>query len=371
MDYRVTLDIYKGPLDLLLYLIQENEVDIYDIPIAKITEQYIHYLELIKMLDPNIAGDFLVMASTLMEIKSRMLLPRPEGVEVEEEEGDPRIDLIRQLMEYKKFKEAAALLAERREEQMDRFGRGAPQRFEEDEEPREARELEEVSIWDLLAAFDRVMRQTLRLRPTTIVDRDVPVKQHIESILRMLRVQGIITFLTIFEACEDRIEAIGALLALLEMVRSKVVAVEQTAEESEITVRLVGEANVPKLLAEVDEHPVSPGEVKAAAEVEEAEVSEEAGQEAPGAASPEPAPARGESASAKPGEEEEQDEEIESIRGIEIHEVELDEEPTDAHSAKEEPADHDAVDGEAAREPEAEAASQEARKEGGVAGAPE
>jgi len=230
MDYRVALDIYKGPLDLLLYLIQENEVDVYDIPVATITDQYMRHLEIIKILDPNIAGEFLVMASTLMEIKSRMLLPKPERVEEEEEEGDPRIELIRQLMEYKKFKEAAAALAERRREQLERFGRGSRQKFEGMDEEEEDLEVSEVSIWDILSAFDRVMRQTLRLKPATIVDRDVPVREHIESILRMLRLEAVITFLAIFRRCEDRIEAIGALLALLEMTRARVISLEQAAK---------------------------------------------------------------------------------------------------------------------------------------------
>jgi len=109
-DYRVHLDVYNGPLDLLLYLIRRDELDIHDIPIARITEQYNHYVELIKSLDPNLAGDFLVLAATLMEIKTRMLLPAvPEGAEDEEEEFgiDPRSELIRQLLEYKKFKDAA------------------------------------------------------------------------------------------------------------------------------------------------------------------------------------------------------------------------------------------------------------------------
>ena len=253
MDYRVALDIYKGPLDLLLYLIRENEVDIYDIPIAAITEQYMQYLELIKMLDPNLAGDFLVMASTLMEIKSRMLLPRPEREEDEADEDDPRIELIRQLMEYKRFKEAAAALAEKREEQLDRFGRGARQSFDEEAPEEESVELSEVSIWDILTAFDRVMRETLRLQPATIRDRDVPVRQHIEQIIEMLRVQNVIRFVQIFERCEDRVEAIGAFLALLEMTRGHIIAIEQGADRGMITIRLVSEEKVERFLREVSE----------------------------------------------------------------------------------------------------------------------
>src|SRR5512137_203398 len=115
-DYRVQLDIYQGPLDLLLYLIRRDEVDIYDIPIARITGQFVQYVELLREIDPNVVGDFLVMAATLMEIKSRMLLPRPPAEEGEEELVDPRLDLVRQLLEYKRFKDAAGRLAEAAEE---------------------------------------------------------------------------------------------------------------------------------------------------------------------------------------------------------------------------------------------------------------
>src|SRR3989338_5700275 len=104
MTYKVKLDVFEGPLDLLLYLIKKEELDIYDIPIAKITDQYLEYLEFMKLLDLNIAGEFLVMAATLMHIKSRMLLP-PDQMEAEEEEKDPRAELVKRLLEYRKFKE--------------------------------------------------------------------------------------------------------------------------------------------------------------------------------------------------------------------------------------------------------------------------
>lgn len=326
MDYRVQLDIYKGPLDLLLYLIQENEVDIYDIPIAIITDQYMRHLEIIRMLDPNLAGEFLVMASTLMEIKSRMLLPLPEREEGEAEEGDPRIELIRQLMEYKKYKEAAAMLAERREEQLERFGRGTRGTLEGFDEEQEELEVSEVTIWDILSAFDRVMRQTLRLQPATIVDRDVPVRRHIEHILRMLRVQGIITFLTIFETCEDRIEAIGKLLALLEMARARVVGLAQTADGGEIRIKLLSEDNVPKLLREVSEKRVGPEEAGQAAE--EREATEEPGElvttEEPEREALSDEPAHTESADVQ----QEVDESLEEIRGVQVHDVQLGDEDT-------------------------------------------
>src|SRR6266446_1801353 len=121
MDYKVELPTFRGPLDLLLFLVKHNEVDLYDIPIAVITEQFLAYLNVLQVIDVEAAGEFLVMAATLMEIKSKLLLPRNE--EDEKEEEDPRLELVKQLIEYKKFKEAAALLDEQAQRQMARLPR--------------------------------------------------------------------------------------------------------------------------------------------------------------------------------------------------------------------------------------------------------
>ena len=137
-DYRVNLDIFAGPLDLLLYLVRKEEVDIYDIPLAKITDQYLQYAEMLKQFDIDLAGDFLVMAATLMEIKSAMLLPRVEPEDMAAEEaGDPRAELIRQLLEYKKFKDAANLLDAAAATQKQRHGRPTSlvEKLEPDAEP--------------------------------------------------------------------------------------------------------------------------------------------------------------------------------------------------------------------------------------------
>ena len=398
MDYRVALDIYRGPLDLLLYLIQENEVEIADIPIAKITEQYLCHLGVIESLDPNVAGEFLVMAATLMEIKSRMLLPRPEKVEGQADDGDPRIELIRQLMEYKRFKEAASLLADRREEHLDRFGRGARQTFGEASDA-DAVDLTEVSIWDILGAFDRIMRETMRSSPTTITNRDVPIRTHIEAILRMLRVQGMVTFRSIFETCEDRLEAIGSLLALLEMTRWRVIGLEQTASHGTILVKLAEEAetNIAKLMNALSAHPDSTaapmeGKSPAPAPAEEvppppAEAAEtgdaplnrhdgtvpESGQSLQGGASPvsepEPVEAPAEEEPAPVEDDEERDEDLDRIRSIEIHDVDLslgetpDQKEDQTH---EEPSDADR----AAQEGEHQPAVEEEPEPGRQGGAP-
>jgi len=155
-DYRVDLDIFAGPLDLLLYLVRKEEVDIYDIPIAKITDQYVRYIELIKSLDIDLAGDFLVMAATLMQIKSAMLLPKAEPEQYQDGDlTDPRTELVRQLLEYKKFKDAANLLNAAASEQRERYPRPGTlvERLKPDAEPE--LDIEQVSVWDLLEAFVR------------------------------------------------------------------------------------------------------------------------------------------------------------------------------------------------------------------------
>src|SRR3989338_1249361 len=157
MTYKVKLDVFEGPLDLLLYLIKKEEIDIYDIPIAKITDEYLEYLELMKLLDLNIAGEFLVMAATLIHIKSKMLLP-PDHLEGEEkEEEDPRAELVRRLIEYKKFKEAAQELSHMESHQKHYFARVAGQPIKFEDTARED-EFFEATLFDLITAFTKVLK---------------------------------------------------------------------------------------------------------------------------------------------------------------------------------------------------------------------
>lgn len=228
IDYKVRLDVYNGPLDLLLYLIRRNEIDIYDIPIATVTEQYCRYCEAFNVIDPNLAGDFLVMAATLMEIKSRMLLPRPPA-EDESLDGeaaiDPRNDLIRQLLEYKRFKDASFRIGEAAALQAQRWPRGV--------EPQHATppgeiDLEDVQIWDLVAAFNQVLSATGRgpITHDVIVD-DTPLAQHAADILDQLSAAGgALRFDQIF-AGQARARLIGLFLALLELIRQARVTAAQ------------------------------------------------------------------------------------------------------------------------------------------------
>ncbi len=237
-DYRVNLDIFAGPLDLLLYLVRKEEVDIYDIPIARITGQYLHYLEMLKQLDVDLAGDFLVMAATLMEIKSAMLLPRAEPEQATgEESGDPRAELIRQLLEYKKFKDAANLLDAAAERHKERFGRpaGLIDRLAPDAEPEI--DMERVSIWDLLEAFDAICKATGTQTYTGHIRDDTPIDLYEIELLHRLQTEGPLTFERIFESRPSRLIMVGSFLALLELIRDKLVWAEQDGNSSQIYLR--------------------------------------------------------------------------------------------------------------------------------------
>ena len=227
-DYRVNLDIFAGPLDLLLYLVRKEEVDIYDIPIAKITDQYIRYIEILKSLDIDLASDFLVMAATLMEIKSAMLLPRAEPDQLQEQDlADPRAELIRQLLEYKRFKDAANLLEAAADEHGQRFSRpdSVIGRLRPDAEPE--LDIEQVSIWDLLEAFDSICKATGTITDTRHIKDDTPIDLYQIEILHRLQTEGPMPFERIFEQAPSRVVMIGLFLALLELIRAKLVWAEQ------------------------------------------------------------------------------------------------------------------------------------------------
>jgi len=236
-EYRVNLDIYNGPLDLLLYLIRREEVDIHDIPIARITEQYIQYVEMIKTLDPDLAGEFMVLAATLMEIKTRMLLPAPEaGEDAEGLEIDPRAELVRQLLQYKAFKDAAADLGDAAAQQALRFARPGV-RLDGDGEP--SVDLEDVQIWDLFDAFSKIM-EAIGHRAThhEVIYDDTPIELHAADILDRLARDGPMTFDRIFEGRTVRTEIVGLFLAMLELVRRKRIICRQDNNFGQILVEL-------------------------------------------------------------------------------------------------------------------------------------
>lgn len=237
-DYRVNLDIFAGPLDLLLYLVRKEEVDIYDIPLAKITDQYLQYLDVLKQLDVDLAGDFLVMAATLMEIKSAMLLPKAEPEQMaQDDSGDPRAELIRQLLEYKKFKDAANLLDAAAERQQERFSRPTSliSRLAPEAEPEV--DMDRVSIWDLLEAFDAVCKATGTQVYTGHIRDDTPIDLYQIEVLHRLQTEGPLTFERVFEGKPNRLVMVGLFLSMLELIRAKLIWAEQPENSSQIYVR--------------------------------------------------------------------------------------------------------------------------------------
>jgi len=238
--YRVTLDSFAGPLDLLLYLVRREEVDIYDIPIASITAEYIKYIEMLKKLDIDLAGDFLVMAATLMEIKSAMLLPRTEVEDlVDTDASDPRSQLIRQLLEYKKFKDAANLLGDSADRRKERFTRPdsciAALKSQDQSEPE--LDLDQISIWTLLEAFNTIMQATGRLANYDHIKDDTPIDLYQIEILHRLQTEGAMTLENIFKGKANRLVLIGLFLALLELIRSKLIWFEQPQALGPIYIR--------------------------------------------------------------------------------------------------------------------------------------
>jgi segregation and condensation protein A len=250
----VRLDNYEGPLDLLLHLIKKNEVSIYDIPIAIITAQYLDTIQLMQELDLDVAGEYLVMAATLIHIKSKLLLPRPEtAAGVEGEEEDPRDELVRRLLEHQKFKAAAGLLHER--EQV----RSAQWRLPDERiaaiagdgyEP----ELE-VDLFSLLAAFQAVV-QRARLRPKVLLPPDqIPVEVRIEQLLARLSETEACGFEDLFADVEDRSGLIVTFLALLEMIRLQLVRVFQAGSFGPIRVyRRPRPADAPHPIGDPEAH---------------------------------------------------------------------------------------------------------------------
>ena len=228
MNYEVKLEIFEGPLDLLLHLIHKNEVDIFDIPIAVITDQYLEYLDIMKALNINLAGDFFLMASTLIHIKSRMLLPESK----EDEEEDPRMEITRPLLEYMRLKEMAEELSGREILDRDVFARQIPPDFQDqvgDEGPQM-----DVSLFQLVDAFKRIVAQRLPGVQLRIQIEEWSVKEKMEFIMDWLKQKGATFFNEIFSENKTISEFITTFLALLELVHIGLVKVFQPASEMDI-----------------------------------------------------------------------------------------------------------------------------------------
>lgn len=234
-DYKVKLEVFEGPLDLLLYLIKRDEVDIYDISIERITKQYLEYMEAFQVLNIELAGEFIVMAANLLYIKSRTLLPRDQQMAEEDaEEDDPRWELIRQLIEYKKFKEAAGMLRNREAMQEHLFPRFpvVPELA-----PADNLLVEEVGIFDLINAFQKILKRLDKNKPEDlreIFEENFTVGDKLDYLLKVTS-QGVpVRFEECFAEAASRAEIVVTFLAMLELIRLKQIRVRQENSFAEI-----------------------------------------------------------------------------------------------------------------------------------------
>ncbi len=235
MSYRVQLQNFEGPLDLLLHLIRKNEVDIYDIPIAEITRQYLEYLAVIEMLDLDRASDFILMAATLIRIKAQMLLPRPEGEE--EEYEDPRQELVQKLLEYQRFKPVAEELAAREVQHRDLYPRSFfhVEGNGHDEEDAGSR----ASLFDLIAVFKEVMARAPERDYHAVAPPPVSVEEQMDYVLDYLGARGHALFADLIRELPDRLTMVVTFVALLELIRRGMIVARQASPFGEIWIQRV------------------------------------------------------------------------------------------------------------------------------------
>jgi len=251
MRFSVQLDDYRGPMDLLLYLVRRHELAVVDLPLARIIDQYLEFIAVLEQIDVDAVGDFLDMASTLIEIKSRMVLPGEE--EVHEELEDPRRDLVRRLLEFKQYRDAASMLEERSREWRERFPRvnvdAPPRALEPHEQP-----IREVELWDLVSAFGRVLKQKVAAAgPTHIRYDDTPIHVFMQRIDARLRSDGRVAFIEFFDVAVHKSTLIGMFLAVLQLMRFQHARAAQSEVFDEIWLE-PGENPLPAELAAVDEY---------------------------------------------------------------------------------------------------------------------
>jgi len=241
--YRIKLDVFEGPLDLLLHLVKKNEVELNDVPTAAITEQYLAYLDMMHELQLDVAGEYLVMAATLLLIKSRTLLPTSEEDDIEDEELDPRANLMRQLLEYQRYREAALELSERPLLNRDVFARPA---LDEDSEERAELKVDEgpprvrATVWDLFESFRGILQRSAETEPIHEIEVEpVSLRDRARNLLEQLRTVRCIDFESLFAESTTRLEVIVTFLALLELVRLKTVTATQEERFGRIVIELV------------------------------------------------------------------------------------------------------------------------------------
>ncbi len=243
-EYKVKFEVFEGPLDLLLYLIRKEEVDIYQVNLTQLATEFISYIEVMRALDLEVAGEFVVMASTLMYIKSRELLPLDKQVtaEAEEDGEDPRWELIRQLVEYKKFKDAAAQLQSLEIRQESVYVRQAPKPEFESEAPLK----KEATLFDLLNAVSSILKRiTQRDDMRDVFEDKWSVSEKIEHVMRSITDRGSLKFSELFAGAISRTEVVVTFLALLELIRMKQIAASQNEAFGEIEIRKADPQAIP------------------------------------------------------------------------------------------------------------------------------
>lgn len=258
MDFRVAVDGYRGPFDLLLYLVRKYEVDATSIPLAEITSQYLAHLEILHELNVDDVGDFLDLATTLLEIKSRLVLPH--GDEETEEADVPHEQLLQSLLQYKKYKDAASRLEERSRDWQQHYARLAddlpPRRIDPRGQP-----IKEAELWDLVSALGRILRESVRTRPATIVYDDTPIHVYMQRIHQELGLHRRAAFSDMFEMRMHKSAMIGVFLAILELVRHHDVVAEQSEIHGEIWLTPGENFDSAKVIAAGDDY--SAGRLKA------------------------------------------------------------------------------------------------------------
>ena len=239
MPYKVKLETFEGPLDLLLFLIKKNEIDIYDIPIAVVTKQYLEYLEIIQLFDLESASDFILMAATLMRIKAQMLLPKPAYGEEEEDIGDPRQELVHRLLEYKRFKDVAFDLKEKEDKSLQLYPRGSF-KFEENGFE-DLLQGADVTLFDLVAAFRTLLSQAKKVSVHRVSEINVTLEDRIEYLQRILDKKAHVRFVELFDRDDDKIVWVVTFIALLELIKRRVIkAIQNRPFEELLLVRVNG-----------------------------------------------------------------------------------------------------------------------------------
>lgn len=251
MSFRIELELFQGPLDLLLYLVRKHELDVIDIEITGVTEQFLEHVAVLEQIDVDAAGDFIDTASLLIEMKSRAVLPGDEEVEAELE--DPRQELVRRLLQYKRYRDAASMLEERSREWRERFPRLAndlpARQVSPDQQP-----IQEVELWDLVSAFGRVLKaKNAAVRPESIRYDETPIHKYMYWIDERLRREGRTAFTTLFESSVHKSKLVGMFLAVLELVRHQHARAAQQKLFEEIWLES-GEKPLPADLAPIGDY---------------------------------------------------------------------------------------------------------------------